>query len=133
MPEVKEATAFGVPAKSRAAGKPVSHLAPVPMFDPMLQSARDMVQSLNWFRREIGHADNLCTNMEQVTEELLASKIAEDAAKHVQAAVAKLRANVTKVSGFCQRLELLTAELQGGMDTDFEMPETYRRVGVAHE
>lgn len=107
------------------AKRTVSHLAPVPMFDPMLASAREMVQSLNWFRREVTKGETLCTNMEQVLAEMLDSKIAEDAAHHVAASVQRLRDNMTKASNFCTRLENLTAELQGDhaeSEEVFEMP-----------
>lgn len=127
---------FGVPAKSR---RTVSHLAPVPMFDPMLAAARDTVQALTWFRREVTRAETMCTNMEQVVTEMLESKIAEDAAKHVQAAVFRLRDTTNKASNFCTRLENLTAELQGGTfeegEDTFQGPARLmtKLASVAHE
>lgn len=115
------------------AKRAVSTYAPVPMFDPLLQSARDIVGALDWFKREIAKADMLCTNMESICVEMEQAKIAEFASKHVTQAVQRLRTQITRVSEFCQRMEALTADLQdSGMleegTTTFKMPRAFTPV-----
>ncbi len=104
-------------------GKPrrVSHLAPVPMFDPLLKAARDLVQTLEWFGREVEKAESLCTSMESVTAELLESKIAEDASRQIDAAVRSLRQRVEEARGYHARLGRLASELHGGDDDTFKL------------
>lgn len=115
---------FGAPTKAVAKAA-VSHLAPVPLFNPMLSAARALVQDVNWLKGEIAKIDTVCTNMEQICGEFTQSKTMENAAKHMEASVQRLRQQVTKVSDFCVRMEGVTAELHGGVDDDdFEMPRT---------
>lgn len=120
------AAVFGAPTKPKAT---VSHLAPVPMFRPMLAAARDLVQGVNQFRAEIARADGLCTNMENICRELTESRIMPEASKHLEASVQRFRSQVTKVSEFCVRMEGVTADLQppSTLDEVFEMPETFAR------
>lgn len=116
---------FGAPSKKANA------LAPVPMFDPLLHSARQVVESVAWFRREVNRADQLCANMEQVVGEMVQAKIAEHATKQVELSVARLREQVTKAHQFCERMEGLTADLQGGdiFDAEFKMPRMLTKQG----
>lgn len=118
-------------------GKPnrrgVNYLAPVPMFDPMLAAARELVKSLEWFGREVGKAEDLCTNMETVTAQMVESKIAEDAARHVDAAVKRLREKIMEARNYHDRLDGLAADLHGGEDETFKMPRVAGIGSVAHE
>lgn len=125
---VESVAPFGAPApKGTAVAAVVSHLAPVPMFNPMLNAARDMVQGVNAFRAEIARADELCTNMEKLAQELTESSIMPNVAKHMEASVQRFRSQVTKVSDFCVRMEGVTADLHGGMDEDFKLPKSFQQ------
>lgn len=100
--EESNTAAFGVPQR---------HKANVPAFDPLLDAAREVTQSVASFRRELDRIVELSTNMHGIASEMEQSGMAPDAAKHVSLQVVRLRMQINKLNDYCLRLEGITAEL----------------------
>ena len=109
-------------------GVPTKHKAPVPAFDPLLDAARGVAQSVAWLRREVNRAMMMVENMHGVAKEMLDSKLAPDATKHVEAQVGILHTQIDRLNDFCLRLEGLSAELStvGIMEEKIKLPSSYK-------